>query len=371
MEIRFYLRTIQRGWWLILVSMLIAVNISLVYSYYYVTPMYETVARFIVSPDIQVFDQVRDLANSLETLDKRSIVSTYAEIINSNLIFEDNLRLLGQNPEEYIDYVTSVVVLPEANIIELKVQGPNPEVVAFLANTIGQHAINFIVDLYQVYDISFIDRAVVPIEPYQPKPFQDGVLALIIGAAFGGILAILRDQLSSSLETLTQRRMTDSESLAYTRNYFEQKLRNSIATQPKGDLSMGFVYLNGLQDVYDSLPQAYVNNIMRHVADTFKYQLRGNDIVGRWSRLSFSVLLPTTPGNSATRTLARIRTLLEQPYSLDLGGEVTVDLDPRIGVASYKEGEPLGDLVTRAEQALELARQSDDKISYLDKNQDV
>jgi diguanylate cyclase (GGDEF)-like protein len=364
MEIRFYLKTIQRGWWLILVSMLIAVNISLVYSFYYITPMYETVARFIVSPEIQAFDQIRDLANSIEALDKRSIVATYAEIINSNQIFANNLQLLDQNPEDYVDYITSVVVLPEANIIELKVQGPNPEVVAFLANTIGQHAINFIVDLYQVYDISFIDTAVIPEEPYRPKPFQDGVLALIIGAAFGGILAILREQLSSSLESLTRRRMTDAESLAYTRNYFEQKLRNSIETQPKGDLSLGFVYLSGLQEIFDSLPQAYVNNIMRHITDTLKYQLRGNDIVGRWSRLGFSILLPTTPGNPATRTLARIRTLLDQPYSLDPGGEVTVDLDPRIGVSTYKEGEPIGDLVSRAEQALELARQSDEKINY-------
>ena len=371
MEIRFYLRIIQRGWWLILVSMLIAVNISLVYSYYYITPMYETTARFIVSPDIQNFDRGKDLADSLETLDKRSIVSTYAEIINSNQILENNLRLLGLNPADFVGYQTSVVVLPEANIIELKVQGPNPEVAAFLANTIGQHAIDFIEDLYQVYDITFIDRAVIPEESFQPRPLQDAVLALVIGAAFGGILAILRDQLSSSLERLSMRRLTDTQSSAYTRSHFEQVLRKGIANQPQGVLSLGFVYLNGLHDVYDSLPQAYVNQIMRHVTDTLKKQLRGNDIVGRWSRLSFSIFLPTTPGIPATRTLARIRSILDTPLSLDPGSEVVVDLDPRMGVSSYKNGEPIGDLVSRVGQALELARQTDEKISYIEDNKEI
>ena len=45
MEIRFYLRMVQRGWWLIVVSALIAVNFSLIYSYYIIVPQYEAVAR--------------------------------------------------------------------------------------------------------------------------------------------------------------------------------------------------------------------------------------------------------------------------------------------------------------------------------------
>ena len=40
------------------------------------------------------------------------------------------------------------------------------------------------------------------------------------------------------------------------------------------------------------VPQAYINKIMRHVAETLKYQLRGNDIVGRWSNLEFGIFCP-------------------------------------------------------------------------------
>ena len=57
-------------------------------------------------------------------------------------------------------------------------------------------------------------------------------------------------------------------------------------------LTFGIIHLNGIQDFYDSVPQAYINKIMRHVAETLKYQLRGNDIVGRWSNLEFGIFCP-------------------------------------------------------------------------------
>jgi len=368
MEIRYYLRMMQRGWWLILLSILVAVNSSLIYSYFFAIPMYESSARFIVSPNIQNFEAGKDLANSLATLDKRSIITTYAEIVNSNQIFEGNLELFGLQPIDFLDYEVSVVVLPDTNILQLTVLGPNPEVVAFLANSTGHYAIDYIVALYQVYEISFIDTAIVPIEPYIPRPFQDAVIAFFIGALIGIGLAVLRDQLASSLQRFSLRRMTDGESLAYSRTYFERYLRDEIAAQPENEFSLGLIYLNGIQDIYDSLPQAYINHVMRTVTETLKYQLRGNDVVGRWSRLSFIVLLSTTPGLPAANTLDRIREMLDQPLSLDLDGEIKVELDPRVGVASFQKGELFGDLVAHTEQALENARQSEEKINLFKSN---
>jgi len=100
MEMRFYLRIIRKGWWLILIATLFAVNLSLIYSYYVTRPTYEAVARFIVSPNIQNIES-RDLVNSLEALDKRSIISTYAEVLNSREIITGTLNLLGISPAQF------------------------------------------------------------------------------------------------------------------------------------------------------------------------------------------------------------------------------------------------------------------------------
>lgn len=188
MEMRFYLRIIRRGWWLILIAALIAVNLSLVYSYYLTRPTYEAVARFIVSPNLQNIES-RDLVNSLEALDKRSIISTYAEVLNSREIINGTMNYLGADPTQFNGYDSFVTVLPDANIIRFSVRGPDPEVTAILANSIGQRAIDFIRDLYVIYNIEFLDQAVVPSEPIEPKPIQNAGLALLVGTVAGVGLA--------------------------------------------------------------------------------------------------------------------------------------------------------------------------------------
>ena len=362
MEMRFYLRIIRRGWWLILIAALVAVNFSLIYSYYLTTPTYEAVARFIVSPNIQNIES-RDLVNSLEALDKRSIISTYAEVLNSHQIINDTLDTLGVDPVQFSAYKTYVTVLPDANIIRFSVQGPDPQVAAMLANGIGQNAIDFIGDLYVIYNIEFLDQALVPSVPIQPKPLQNASLALLVGIVMGVGLAIFRDQLSSTLDRLGERNKLDYESLAYSRPYFERMVRQEVSSQPESVLTFGIVHLNGVQDFYDSLPQAYINKIMRHVAETLKYQLRGTDIVGRWSNLEFGILLPSTDGVSAEGRMMRVRQVLDRPFSLDAGDKTEICLDAIVGLADRQGGESLALLSEQAEKALDVAMQSDGKVS--------
>jgi capsular polysaccharide biosynthesis protein len=361
MEMRYYLRIIQRGWWLIVISALAAVNFSLIYSYYIATPMYESVARFIVSPNFQNVES-KDLVNSLVALDKRSIISTYAEVLNSQQIINSTLDLLNLNPLEFSAYTTGVTVLPDANIIRFSVQGPNPEVAALLANSIGQHAIDYISHLYVIYDIEFLDKAIAAEVPFRPRPAQDAGVALLIGAVVGVGLAIFRDQLSGTLDRVGERRTVDAESSALTRSAFERRVRQEMAGQPEGVLTLGLIYLNGLQEIFDSLPQAYINQIMRKVTGTLKYELRGHDIVGRWSQLQFGVLLPSTDGASAKQRLQRIQQVLDKEMALEADGDFRLHLDPRLGLAERQGGESLPVLSEQAEKALEVSMQSDEKV---------
>lgn len=364
MEFRYFFKLMLRNWWVILIVVLIAVNFSLVNSYYLTTPLYDAVASLIVSPNVQDFERSSDLADSLANLDKRSIVATYAEVIDSRQVYDKTFEILEADSEQYQEYTNSVVVLPEANVINITVSGPNPEVAAVLANSIGQYSIDLINSSFPVYSISFVDRAEVPPDPTRPRPAQDALLAVLLGLVAGVGLVILQDQFSISMEGLSQRKQIDSVSSAFSRNYFEQSLREEIASKPESDLSLGFLYLNGIQDVYDSLPQVYVNRIMQYVFAILDHNLRGNDIVGRWSNLQFGVLLPNTPGGPAKQTLGKILEKLEQPLALETEGDFNINLDPRIGVAERQIGESFVTLLESAEDALEIARQSEDKIYY-------
>lgn len=361
MEMRFYLRIIKRGWWLILITALVAFNLSLIYSYYLTTPTYEAVARFIVSPNLESIES-RDLVNSLEALDKRSIISTYAEVLNSHEVISGTLNMLGIDPVQFSAYSTYVTVLPDANIIRFSVQGPDPQVAATLANGIGQRAIDYISNLYVIYNIEFLDQALVPTAPIRPKPLQNASLALLVGIVVGVGLAIFRDQLSSTIDRLGERNKTDYESLAYSRPYFERMIRQEMNSQPESVLTFGIIHLSGIQDFHDSLPQAYINKIMRHVTETLKYQLRGTDIVGRWSNLQFGILLPATDGLSAEGRMMRVRQVLDQPFLLEVGDKTEICLDVVVGLADRQGGESLVLLTEQAEKALDVAMHSNDKV---------
>ena len=176
-------------------------------------------------------------------------------------------------------------------------------------------------------------------------------------------LAVFRDMLASTMEKLTERKMFDYESQAFSRSYFERRVREELANNPESILTLGFVYLNGVEELYESLPQAYINRIMQKVTETLKYQLRGNDIVGRWSKLQFSVLLPATDGEAARRRMVRIQEVLAEQFSLETGDLKDFALDPRIGLADRQGGEPFQVIVNQAQAALEISMQSGETIN--------
>lgn len=92
---------------------------------------------------------------------------------------------------------------------------------------------------------------------------------------------------------------------------------------------------------------------------------RGNDIIGRWNDISFSVILPDTPGSAAPRTFDRIYEALSVPIDLSQY-DVTVDLHPYIGAAVYSNHITSQELIEKVEGSLEQAHRSgNDKPIYL------
>jgi capsular polysaccharide biosynthesis protein len=350
MELRIYLRMLQRGWWLILLTALVALFIALL-SAFLTVPIYRTTARFVVNPNPSLVAS-QDAITSLEALDKRSIISTYAEFINSERILQETYTELKLTPAAALKYTRTTVVLPDANILELSVTGPDQGMVANIANSLGQRAINYIHGIYQVYEISLLDPAIVPSIPERPQPVRDGILALVLGLVIGVVLAIVREQLVLPLDAYRQRQMTDRISSAFSHRYLRHRLDQEISDNPNGVLSFGLVRLGGLYDLADALPQPVLQNVLTDVTEVLRKELRGNDMVARWADLTFAMLLPATGDVAAGRTLERIRNALQAPFELEPGGD-TIQLAPQTSVVTHNSGENATQLVQRAEAALE------------------
>lgn len=364
METKLYFRMLQRGWWIILITAFGAAAAALVTSYFTV-PIYRATTRFILSPSIIFITggSPANVLNSLSTLDKRSIITTYAEVLNSPRIQRETFDLFQINESNLQDYSFNAVVLPDTNIIEFVVEGPDPEMDALLANGIGQHAVEYVQTLYQVYDLTQLDPAIVPTTPTSPQPIRDAGVALVVGLGFGVLLTLVRDLLQSPIASFMKERNLDEMSLALSRNTFEKKLSDA-SLGSVNDFSLCMVHLDGLGDYIHVLPPTTLQTILRHVNQILRNQLRGNDLVGRWDELEFAVMLSDTRGDAAMNTMGRVRTALSIPIKIDISGE-DLYLNPLIGIAEYRVGDTAKSLIKNLQWSLEMAKNNSDGTHLL------
>lgn len=364
-QVQKYLHIIIQGWWIIALTTLSAFNLAL-FSSYTATPLYRTTARFIVIPDQSLLatSEDRDILRFIEALDKRSIVATYAEVMSAPRFYEEAVNTVLQlDPNELGYYRVSTVVLPDTSAIELSVEGPDPEMAAILANTVGETAIAYIKGIQVIYDISLLEPAEPPRSPFSPTPARDAGVAVVLGLVFGTLLAVLRDQfgyLLSSLGIFGLLPQTDLIPLSiHTDDAFQKRLKQELAHSQLGSLSLGLIRLDGLQNFAGKSPQSTIRQqILNKVIKVLCEELPKNVILGRRDNTSFAILLPAMSGSVAKHVIGYVQQALTQPIELFDQPDIEVALlSPHAGVTEY-EGQSASILINQAEMALEWSYQN-------------
>jgi len=358
MEIRLYYQMLRRGWWIILLTALVALTVALAATFL-ATPEYQAVARFIVTPNSVLPDRPDITLQSLSILDNQTVMTTYTEVMVSNRIYNDTLATLQLQPEDLKNYTYTSVVETNSSVLVLTVTGPNPQMAAKLANTIGDQTINFTRRLNQVYNVDYLDTAVPPTLPSSPQPLLNVSLAISLGLLVGIILAIVSDQLRLPLETFRQGLKLDSDTGVFNSKYFLRTVEEELANKPNEVMTVGIIELNALQDLLDTFPIAGLQKALQKVTESLRKELRGNDIIGRWNDVSFIVMLPNTTGMAAHRIFERIFQALSQPFDLDQFGRVE-NLDSYIGGAEHGDSITAQQLIAKANRALAQARRDND-----------
>lgn len=355
MEIKFYFRMLQRSWRLVVLVALVALSASLALSYV-TRPQYKATARFIITPGLLLTSDgnPETVISGLETLDLPSVVATYTEVMNSRRILTESLEFLNIQNFVHKDYVINAVVLPESSVLELNVTGPDAQLVTDLANAIGYKTIIYTHNLNRIYELNFLDQALVPEIPIRPQPLRDAALSLLLGLVGGAALAILSEQIRIPLEAYRQRLNLDVETGVYTNKYIMRLLDEEISKRPYDVFSIGIIEINGLTEYAGTLPTVGLQRVLRSVTDILRKELRGNDIIGRWKKGGFIILLPGTSGESASRIFNRIYQSLLEPVQLPQY-DLAINLDPRVGGGEYRDGITLQELMERTERALEQA----------------
>lgn len=193
--------TLKKRLVMIVILAVLAVAAVAIYSYYFVTPMYQTSTQILVnqSKEEGQFVTSGDIRTNMD------LINTYNVIITSPRIL-DHVREELQLERSADRLRGQITVGSERNsqVIYLQVQDADPAMAAVIANTTASVFEREIVDIMSVDNVSILSSAEVPGSPVSPNPQLNMAIALVVGLMAGVGLAFLLEFLDNTVKSEDQ-----------------------------------------------------------------------------------------------------------------------------------------------------------------------
>lgn len=199
-DLPLYRRWLSAGLWIVPLVLALSVGTAFVVTSRQ-TPVFRTTATVAVVPSAAI-REVPDLMRGLETLERRTVIATFAQIPSTERIREAAARALTLQRDSLPYYRTQAFVIPNTNLIRIEVEGPDPVRATALANALVSTTTVEAEAMYRVFEVTALAGAVPPTGPVAPNPRRALALAAILGAFLGIAASLLFVRLKSPPGTL-------------------------------------------------------------------------------------------------------------------------------------------------------------------------
>ena len=194
MESRLILRSMTRRWWIFLTVLLITVGVTLFLTLRQ-TPIYRAKGTYIIRLSSEITD-AKTVSTVLDSLNRYAdIQGTYSEIAMSQMIKRQAGSKMELPGSELRKLSVSSRTLPGSKILEITVEGENPELLRDFTKVVGEETMASVNALYPSYELTPLDPPNAPNTPISPKiPFN-----LVVGTLLGAFLGFAALLISSWL----------------------------------------------------------------------------------------------------------------------------------------------------------------------------
>ncbi|WP_409302887.1 YveK family protein [Peribacillus sp. SCS-155] len=193
-------QTLRKRMSLIIVITLLAVTVSGIISYFFLTPIYQASTQILVnqSKDDKALYDMNQVQTNLQ------LINTYNVIIKSPAILEivsDDL-MLNMKPSELNGKIT-VSSEQDSQVINVTVQDQNPDKAVQIANKTAEVFQTQIVNIMKVDNVKILAKAdaAESQSPVKPKPLLNIAIALVVGLMAGVGLAFLLEYMDSTVKS--------------------------------------------------------------------------------------------------------------------------------------------------------------------------
>ncbi|MED3563141.1 YveK family protein [Bacillus xiapuensis] len=193
------LQTIRKRLRLILSITFIAVIISGVISYFFLTPIYQASTQLLVNQT----KSKENLYNVGEVQTNLQLINTYNVIIKSPAILELVIKDLDlKMTVNELNQKISVQNETNSQVVNLSVQDTNPIMAAKIANKTAAIFQKEIVKIMSVDNVSILAKATVAENPspIKPRPLLNIAIALVVGLMAGIGLAFLLEYFDNTIK---------------------------------------------------------------------------------------------------------------------------------------------------------------------------
>jgi capsular polysaccharide biosynthesis protein len=194
-------QTIRKRILLILSLTLGATLVSAILSYFYLTPIYQSTAQFIVNQkhqDPTMSYNVNDIRSNVE------LINTYSVIIKSSAILDQVIDELGLDlTVSELEEKVEVSSAENSQVVNVTVEDPDVVVATNLANKVVEVFQQQVPILMNVDNVQILSKAEVPANPspVKPNPTLNMAIAFVLGAMIGVGLAFLLEYLDSTIKS--------------------------------------------------------------------------------------------------------------------------------------------------------------------------
>ncbi|HEL2394528.1 Wzz/FepE/Etk N-terminal domain-containing protein [Streptococcus suis] len=179
-DVLFLVKTIWRKKFLILLTAVLTAGLAFVYSSFLVTPQYDSTTRiYVVSQNVEAGAGLTNQELQAGTY----LAKDYREIILSQDVLTQVATEL--NLKESLKEKISVSIPVDTRIVSISVRDADPNEAARIANSLRTFAVQKVVEVTKVSDVTTLEEAVPAEEPTTPNTKRN----ILLGLLAGGILA--------------------------------------------------------------------------------------------------------------------------------------------------------------------------------------